>query len=105
MRGARQFGGVFRNTRVVARPQTLLPQGPQQPRALVGAARARATAELAAWIPERSAWFARFQEWGARVHPTPWRMAARSFVPRVDAAWLALDGWFTLGDSDLVLSS
>jgi hypothetical protein len=113
--GVRDDGGVLRGLAVLARAQLaghdlevlvdwLVPEEePEVGRALVDAARARARAELATWIPERSAWVARFQEWGARVHPTPWRMAARSFVPRVDAAWLALDGWFTLGDSDLVL--
>ena len=115
--GVRDERGVLRGLAVLARARLagrdldllvdwLVPEEePEVGRALVGAARARARSELAAWIPERSAWFARFQDWGARVHPTPWRMAARSFVPRVDAAWLALDGWFTLGDSDLVLSA
>lgn len=113
--GVRDDAGVLRGLAVCARASVaqrelellvdwLVPEDePEVGRALLGAARARG--ELAAWLPERSAWFARFQEWGARVHPTPWRMAARSFVPRVDAAWLAFDGWFTLGDSDLVLSA
>jgi len=115
--GVRDDAGVLRGLAVCARAtlagrdlelllELLVPEDePEVARALVAAARATQAQALAAWLPERSAWFARLQDWGARVHPTPWRMAARAFAPRVDAAWLASDGWFTLGDSDLVLSA
>jgi hypothetical protein len=70
--------------------------------ALVARAEGEGRGALVAWLPERSEWFARFQEWGCLVHPTPWRMAARSFTPRIDPAWLREDGWYTLADSDLI---
>ncbi|HVS18165.1 MAG TPA: GNAT family N-acetyltransferase [Planctomycetota bacterium] len=113
--GVRDDAGVLRGLAVCARAtlegrdlelllELLVPEDePEVARALVHAARRTCAEALVAWLPERSNWFARLQSWGARVHPTPWRMAARSFTPRVDAAWLALDDWFTLGDSDLVL--
>jgi len=70
--------------------------------ALLARSRRDGARALAAWLPEWSPWFGGFQEKGFRVHPTPWRLALKTFTRRIDAAWLREGWWFTLADSDLV---
>jgi len=71
-------------------------------RALAARARRAGAGALAAWLPEWSPWFGRFQEGGFLVHPTPWRLALSSFTRRIDGAWMRDGWWNTLADSDLV---
>jgi hypothetical protein len=69
--------------------------------ALERCARRDGASALALWLPESSRWFARLQELGFLVHPTPWRLAVASFTPRLDAQWMRTGWWSTLADSDL----
>jgi hypothetical protein len=69
--------------------------------ALRDRARGDGLGALAAWIPEHSPWFGRFQQGGFLVHPTPWRLALTPFTRRVDEAWMREAWWYTLADSDL----
>jgi hypothetical protein len=85
----------------------LVPPGePEAGELLLAGARAhlarRGASALVALLPEWSAWFATFQEWGLRVHPSPYVTVARSFHPRYDTLWLRDHWWYQLGDSDLV---
>lgn len=52
-------------------------------------------------IPEWSADFLALQDRGWRVHPAPYRLAARSFERRIDHLYLRERWWLTLADSDL----
>lgn len=70
--------------------------------ALERCARRDGVSALALWLNEDARWFARFQELGFLVHPTPWRLAVKSFTPRLDAQWMRAGWWSTLADSDLV---
>lgn len=52
-------------------------------------------------IPEWSPHFLTLQDRGWRVHPAPYRLAARSFDRRLDHLFLREHWWLTLADSDL----
>lgn len=58
--------------------------------------------ELAFLCPTSSPWFAKFQDFGFEVEPSPYVMIARAYEPRLPPSYLREHWWYTLADFDVV---